>query len=616
MSRSSSGSPRKRGTPMSHGRSALSLVLLGFTARAVLPLIGIAAPLVLAQAQTQAPARGGDIVMQAMRDELARSVQQLRLDTLPKPYFIAYRLTESHGVGANARLGSLLGGGEGRGSRFLQVEVRVGDYAFDNTNFFGAGFVPSAFVGFGMMPLDDDYQEVRRQLWLSTDRAYKQALEALSQKRAALETQSHSGAAIPDFSHEPVTNTVDEVPAPAANRAAIEALARELSAVFRDTPEIYNSSVSVNTSASRERYINSEGTSFVRARPGAGVNVQASTQAADGMPLGDAYSAAGLTMADLPSRDSLLTAVRNLATRLTQVRQAPLTTAYDGPVLFEGAAAGELVNTVLTPKLIAARRPVANAQLERFLATTQAGNDWGDLIGARVLPTFLSVVDDPTLHTLEGTVVDSRRVDEDGVTTHPTTLIEHGNLKTLLSSRVPVSGVEHSSGNRFSGGTLPSHLIMTADSSLPNDELRRKLLALAAAQGHDYAIVVRQLTNAATAAQQDPQAFVMAMGGMQGDAPPLRAFAAYKVYADGREELVRGVDIAAMNVASFKDIVAASRPRTLYRTVYLSRGNIFTGGGGTGAVTYLTPSLLFSSVSVRKPRDSQPRPPVVPPPAQ
>jgi hypothetical protein len=577
----------------------------------LLALAAPVAPAALAQSAAQSPSPAGDVVMQAMRDELARSVQQLRLDTLPKPYFIAYRLMESHSVGATARLGSLLGSGDSRGSRYVQVEVRVGDYAFDNSNFFGAGFMPMAFVGFVTVPIDDDYQEVRRQLWLSTDRAYKQALEALTQKRAALETRSHS-AELPDFSREPVTNTVDEVPAPPANRPAVEALAREVSVVFRDTPDIYNSNVNLSVASSRERYVNSEGTSFVRARSNAGLSVQASTQAADGMPLADFYSATAPTLADLPSRDSLLSAARNLATRLTKVRQAPIATAYDGPVLFEGDAAGELVNTVLAPKLIATRRPVASAQFDQFMAT--ATNDWVDLIGARVLPTFLSVVDDPTLRTIDGTALETRRVDEDGVATHPTTLIDHGNLKTLLSSRVPVAGVEHSSGNRLSGGTLPSHVIMSADSGLPADELRRKLLALAAAQGHDYAIVVRQLTNATTASQMDQQAFAMMMSGMGGNGPPLRALAAYKVYPDGHEELVRGMDIAGLNVGNFKDVVAVSKARTLYRTVYLSRANILSGGGGSGSVTYVTPSLLFSSVSVRKPRDSQPRPPVVPPP--
>ena len=189
-----------------------------------------------------------DVLMRAMRDELARSIQLLRLDTLAKPYFIEYRVTEGRSRGATGRLGGLLGTNEGRGPRTMQVQVRVGDYAFDNTNYFGAGFMPQAFVGFGGLPFDDDYQEIRRQLWLSTDRAYKQALEALSQKKAALAGRSR-GDSTADFSHEPVTNTTDDVAAPApTDPHVLEALARDLSATFRQSPEVYNSTVGVSES--------------------------------------------------------------------------------------------------------------------------------------------------------------------------------------------------------------------------------------------------------------------------------------------------------------------------------------------------------------------------------
>jgi hypothetical protein len=107
-------------------------------------------------------------------------------------------------------------------------------------------------------------------------------------------------------------------------------------------------------------------------------------------------------------------------------------------------------------------------------------NDWLDLIGARVLPSFLSVVDDPTLTSVQGVNLhDSYRVDDEGVAARPTKVIERGILKTLLMTRVPVSGIEHSTGSRRGNGAAPSHLIVSADSGLPADELRRKLFSLA-----------------------------------------------------------------------------------------------------------------------------------------
>ncbi len=578
-------------------------------------LLALVAPLSFAQSPAQQSAGKTDPVMQAMRDEMARSIKDLRLDTLPKPYFIAYRVIEGYGIGASARLGGLLTTGEGRGSRYLQVEVRVGDFAFDNTNYFGAGFMPTAYVGFGSLSLDDDYQEIRRQIWLSTDRAYKQAVEALSQKRAVLETRT-GAEAVPDFSREPVTNTVDEISAPAVNRAALDSLARDLSAVFKTTPEIYNSSVSVSTGYTHVRYLNSDGTSYIRARPSAGVSVQAFTQAADGMPLADYFSVSGGLMNDLPPRDTLMARARALSTRLAKLRATPLADAYDGPVLFEGDAAGELLNTVLAPRLVGMRKPVTSPTYERMIQMQGGANDWLDMIGARVLPSFLSVVDDPTLASVQGVKLhETSRVDDEGVAARPTKLIERGILKTMLMTRVPVSGIEHSTGSRRGNGAAPSNLIVSADSGLPPDELRRKLLSLASAQGRDYAIVVRRLTNPRMTLQMDPSAMTMLMSnGSAGSEPQIRALVAVKVYADGREEPIRGADITGLGAAAFKSIVAVSKAQTMYSAVYLSTAGIFSGGGGSGLVTYVTPSLLFDNVSIRKPKGNNPRPPVVSPP--
>ena len=583
-------------------------ILLAGIARLALGAAGVG------NAQT-AQAPKNDAIVRAMRDELARSMQQLRLDTLPKPYFIAYRVSEGQGVGASARLGSLVGESEGRGSRTLQVEVRVGDYAFDNTNYFGAGFMPTQYVGFTSLPVDDDYQELRRQIWLATDRAYKQALEALSQKRAALETRSRTDD-LADFSHEPVTNTVDEAPTQAPpNRQAMEALARELSAALRSPSEIYSSNVGVQSSWTRTIYINSEGTSYVRARPHASVAAQASTQALDGTSLSMSYIVQANSLAELPGKDSLMKGVRDLAARLTEQRRVALADAYDGPVLFQGAAAAELFNQLVAGKLIGVRTPVTSPTFARAVAgPLAAGNDWADLVGSFVLPRWMTVVDDPSLASMDGQPVESYRVDEEGVTTRATTLVDHGMLKALLTSRTPAAGIDHSTGSRFGGGPRPVHVTVSADSALSDADMRRKLIALAAAQGRQYGVVVQQLSGPGNAGD-DPEAMVAIMMGQQDrSAPVVRGMRAIKLFADGHEEPMRGALISGLNATALKDIVAASQTRTVHGDTFISGVSPFAGNGGSGTVSYLMPSLLFANLSIRKPRGTTPKLPVVPPP--
>ena len=89
----------------------------------------------LAAMALPAPALAADdVVMKAMRDELDRSMKQLQLEQLEKPYFISYHVQDRTSLDTSATFGALLSGGLSR-ARYLTVQVRVGDYQRDNSNF-------------------------------------------------------------------------------------------------------------------------------------------------------------------------------------------------------------------------------------------------------------------------------------------------------------------------------------------------------------------------------------------------------------------------------------------------------------------------------------------------
>ncbi len=163
-------------------------------------LVGLALCFLVAVSSSTAQ----DVVMKAMHDELQRSMKDLRLEELNKPYFVSYTVEETLVTETSASFGSLLSN-ERDQQRWLSVEVRVGDYDLDNTNFLsmpsGWSGMLRSFFGRTPLPLEDDYREIRRRLWLATDAAYKDALENLSKKQAALKTKTRSED-VPDFSRE------------------------------------------------------------------------------------------------------------------------------------------------------------------------------------------------------------------------------------------------------------------------------------------------------------------------------------------------------------------------------------------------------------------------------
>jgi PmbA/TldA metallopeptidase C-terminal domain len=490
-----------------------------------------------------------DMVMKAMRDELDRSMKQLRLERLDKPYFIAYRVSDRTDSVIAATLGGLTSNQQSC-RRLLTVEVRVGDYVLDNTNFISFNFGPAGVVhGFGntvRLPLEIDYKEIRRQIWLATDSAYKKALEDLARKRAALENKTR-GDDLPDFSKEDRAMSHEQPASIDLDPKRAEARVRQLSALFRSMPDINRSSVRLETNNDYTRYLNSEGTEYTRATPSVALIVLAGTQATDGMPLGDAIAVYERSVAALPSEEQLIAQIRDMARRLAELRSAPLVERYDGPVLFEGQASAEVFAQAFAPTLVASRRPIAdNPQFEMIFS--RAENPFQERVGARVLPDWVSITDDPTQkEEKQVPLLGGYSVDKDGVRARKTVVVENGVLKTLLLSRDPVRGMLHSTGNDRGFGVAPSNLFFTVRSGLSDAATKDKLLSLARQRGKPYGIVVRRVRNPLVGDQQElmESALGMFMPGLGSgrDGMARNAVLAYEVFPDGHEKLIRNAEL-------------------------------------------------------------------------
>ena len=564
-----------------------------------------------------------DVVMRAMRDELARSMAELQLQELERPYFIAYRVNELDAVSASASFGSLTSSSENR-TRMLSVEVRVGDYTFDNTNYvglpsFSSSQIGRTFGGVASLSLDDDYGEIRRQLWLTTDSVYKQALADLAKKNAALQNRTRTDE-LADFSQEEAVSVVLESPTAGLSLSDARRLTKELSGLFKEMPDIFTSTVRVSASTLFTRYRNSEGTTVSGTIPRLSLEVSARTQALDGMPLEDRLALYGRALADLPSQEELEVKIRAFGTRLAELRSAELLDRYNGPVLIEGEAAVQLFAQVFAPKLLALRRPVVDAALGSF-ARMQRSSDFQDRIGARVLPRFLSVIDDPTLDDYQDVLLyGGYEADDQGVIGRSKEVIVRGYLRTLLTGRTPLRDISRSTGNYRGGGVLPSNLLVTVNGGLSDEGLREELDLLASDRGEDFGIVIRRIASPSLRSLRNPLLGIGASGPQADRGQAVPVLVAYKLYADGREVLIRNALISELTAATFREIVAASEKATV-ATLPLpaASSNPFSFAGAVGSQTPLAslvvPSLLFEELTLKKPEEGIPKLPVAKHPA-
>ena len=566
-----------------------------------------------------------NVLMKAMRDELGRTMEKLQLEGLEKPYYVAYWVQESQNLRVSASLGGVLNRGGGT-SRQLSIQVRVGDPSFDNTNFFDFGEMRSGVVwtrGPISLPLRDDYRELRRQIWLATDGTYKQAVQRLAKKRAALQNKTRVEE-VADFSQEePVEFRGPQDPAELPDAAQVEATLKELSSLFKEAPHIYASSVRANVRRVTTYFVNSEGSSYVQGEPSAYIRALARTQASDGTELEDFVVSYGRSWEDLSSPTELAQRIRAMAAHLGRLRKAEIVDLYSGPVLFEGQAAAELVSQGLVPRLLGLRVPILDDPRTQ-LYMQRARNPFQDKLGARVLPRFLSVIDDPTANRHgEIPLLGGYQVDEEGVRSRENTVIQRGMLKTLLTTRNPVRGVPKSTGNRRNMGPAPSNLFVRARNGMTKEELKQELVSLVQERGLDYGIIVRRLGNPHLKFSRDRRPSFM-MRGAGGGTRIEPAVLAYKVLPDGREELIRKVTLSGFSESSFRDIVAASETAVPYTTEYRPPDRMFasldmfgTGGSSeTPLMSLVTPSLLFEDLTLKRPTEDIPRPPVTPPPSR
>ncbi len=140
-------------------------------------------------------------VIGVLQSELKRNFDILKKEATPA-YFIGYTVHDERAAQIIASFGALERSDESRG-RFATVEVRVGDYALDNTHPIRGEGGGGPRGGRISLPLTDDDEPIKLALWRATDRAFKSATEALTRVRTNVAAKVQEEDPAPDFSREP-----------------------------------------------------------------------------------------------------------------------------------------------------------------------------------------------------------------------------------------------------------------------------------------------------------------------------------------------------------------------------------------------------------------------------
>jgi hypothetical protein len=556
----------------------------------------------------QAPA--ADPLLQAMHDEVDRSVK-LKLPDLEQPYFVEYLLDESDSFSVSASLGGLLSRSRDH-FRLPEVHVRVGDYKFDNTNFAGGGGGGSRY-DLENFPLDNAYPVLRRYLWLETDSVYKGAVEAISRKRAAMRNINQSDQ-LNDFAHAEPVHLIQPFQKLALDEKTWLGRTRTLSAVFTQYPDVKTSEVELHADNGGYYVVNSEGTEVQVQENVAFLRASVTAQSADGMTLHDAVTFHALDVGHLPSEEEMTRGLTKMADNLVALARAPKGEDYNGPVLFEGDASPQIFAELLARNLALSRTPAG--------ARGGAGqsSEFEGRMGSRILPDTFDVVDDPTQKEWRGKALfGSYQVDREGVIPKPLHLVEKGALKGYLLTRQPVRGFEGSNGRArlpgFQANTADiSNLFIGSSETLPAADMKKKLIELIQARNKPYGIIVRKMDFPSTATRGE---LVRMLQAEQGTVHPVSSpLLVYKVFPDGREELVRGLRFRGFTARSLKDILTAGDDATVFDFLDSTVPFAALAGGAsyTTEACIVAPSIIIDDLELHPGEDELPKLPVVPAP--
>ena len=597
--------------------------------------------LVLASALAMSPAamraqapKDNDQTLRAMQDEMARSKDRLEL-TIDRngkpvrPFYIEYRLLDLDIREITAEFGALVSSTKTR-NRFMNVEARVGDYKLDSSNFISdegfRGFIGST----GSVGIDRDYDSLRQDLWIATDQAFKEAVEAYSRKKAYINSLANQNQ-FDDFSRVQPVQMVDALPNVDWSNRNWEQEARETSGALRAFSLIQESRVTYYLVYATEYLLTSEGTQIRTNRSFAAVEAGMNTLAPDGQQLNHYYAAYAPKPADLPNVETVRKGLNVAGTELMAMRSSQPAQDYTGPVLFEARAAAPLMAEVLGPNLNGARPPIAfRPVMEQFLSNIGGKSDWTGRIGARVLPTSVTITDDPSAKEYKGTaLLGGYNVDEEGVRGAKVAAIENGTLKQLLMSRRPGPDGSESNGHgrsAFLSDAKPSmsNVFFSSTETVSPAELKKKFLDACKAEKLNYCLVVREMDNPAISLlhQDDFSELLASFGGGAGNGDRLVSVV-YKVYPeDGREEIVRGARIIGLNARSLRNLAGIGNDDFVYNYMQnQTQGFAGTALGAFGSAqnglpsSIVAPSLLFEELEVRGARGEPKRLPLLPAPA-
>ena len=538
------------------------------------------------QANKPSSAAGGDILLNLMKEEMNREMAVLKTRDIPA-YYIDYRINSVKSSVLQTSFGSIVAANDNH-VRVFSANVKVGSYELDNTHHESGMELEETprFSGINVIPVDDDASVIKKEMWQSTQQAYRAATQSFKAIRTALSSKPKK-TKLPDFTVEKPSVYYDEKPVDFNNlwnRTEWEGKAKTYSKLFSPASDFISAEVTFRIETERKYFVSTEGSEVVQNMTYCYLFISGSIRADDGdiLPLTKSYYAPSPN--GLPSDETIAKDVLELMRKLRLLKKAPLAEPYSGPAILYAQSAGVFFHEIFGHRVEGHR-----------LRSEFDGQTFKEKINEQVLPKSLDVIFDPTISKYEGKQLNGfYRYDDEGIKGQRVKAVEKGILKNFLMSRAPLENFTTSNGHgRAAIGmdavSRQSNLIVENSKPLTMEELRKMMVKECIKQNRKYGYFFKDVMGGFTTTDRyNPNAF------------NIFPTEVYRVYVDGRaDELVRGVDLIGTPLSMFAEITAAGDTKDVFIG--------FCGAeSGSVPVSAVAPSLFVRRIETqKKPKENQ-----------
>jgi len=509
--------------------------------------------------------------------ELDRAKRRMRAPGFPRPYFISYLLRDEERWRIKAKYGAIKLCNHER-DRNAFADIRVGSYRYDQVRDGGLNDNDKEAESYGYveLPFGSSPDGLRHGLWRLTEARYREAVEAWMDKRSRELTYRDPHRSLQAFQRLKPVVDLGGGDFPPVDVEFWCNYAEQLSAMVKRFPEVKDSQVEFEADHVCRVFVSSEGARLIQCQTIWSVECYLWMLSADGDAIPWTVKRTVADPRELPTLDEFRQEIRRTVAMLRKLGKSPTIRSFSGPALLEPVPAGLLIHEAVGHRLEGSR-----------LLSAGEGQTFKDSLGQMILPEFLSIRDDPRMQSFDGrSLIGHYRYDDEGVESQDTLLVDRGRLLMFLGTRVGTGPRHRSNGHaRSSYHERPisrmGATIVETTNGLDDRALKQVLLEEIRRQKVPFGIRILEASSGETAT--DAYNFQAFLGEVN---------LAAKVFPDGREEWIRGVNFVGTPLNAIRGIVAAGSRRVV--------DNAFCGAeSGYVPVSTISPALVVSELELQ-----------------